>query len=80
MGGLRPKLSVEKATSFRVHVGEIKAKHRGNWLGINVMSSGEELGQNEECTLCRHGMVNYVSGLREARSSSFSKRQLWVSV
>lgn len=43
-GGFWPKLSVEKPNSFRVRVGEIKAKHRGNWQGINVMSNGGGVG------------------------------------
>lgn len=41
VGGLWSKLSVEKATFFRVHIGEIKAKHRGD---INLMSSGGGVG------------------------------------
>lgn len=44
MGGLQPKLSVEKADSFTVHIGEIKAKYRGNQLGINIISTGGGVG------------------------------------
>lgn len=39
-----PKLSVEKPNSYRVQVGEIKAKHRGNGLGVNIINDGGGVG------------------------------------
>lgn len=41
---MRPKVSVEKPNSCRVQVGEIKAKHRGNRLGVNIISDGGGVG------------------------------------
>ena len=68
------KLRVEKPDSCRVQVDETKAKHGGNRLGGNIISSRGRARHSEEGLVTQKGSAT-SSGLRDARSSHFSEEE-----
>lgn len=61
---------VLKSDSFRVQVGEKKAKHRGNRLLGNMISGGGVIRSGEDL-VTQKGSAN--TDPRDARSSQFSR-------